>query len=153
LFSLEGFVMAVSDEIITARKCGSVRCGLSSQPSPTVQELAHEFGLRDEAGCYKEIEDSSARRLVRLVLRSELAHHSEIMPESRAAELTDRFFAQFGPGARYFTNGTFHEQPQRISETVTTGASWEPVTEATFDTGVLIIASRYSGCLWVEDED
>jgi hypothetical protein len=153
LYGLKGFAMAVSQEIITARKCGSVRCGLSSQPSPTVQELAHEFGLRDEATCYKEIEDTSARRLVQLVLHSDLAYHSEIMSESRAAELTDRFFAQFGPGARYFSNGTFHEEPQWISESVKAGASWESVTEATFDTGVLILAPGCSGCLWVEDED
>jgi hypothetical protein len=96
--------MAVSDEIITARKYGSVHCGLSSGPSPSVQELAREFGLRDEPGCYKEIEESSARRLVCLVLHRDLAYNAEIISESRAAELTDRFFAQFGPGARYFTN-------------------------------------------------
>jgi hypothetical protein len=145
--------MTECDEIITARKYGSVRCGLSSQPSPTVQELAREFGLRDEPSCYKEIEESSARRLVCLVLHRDLAYSAEIMLERRATELADRFFAQFGPGARYFTNGTFHEKSRRLSESVTAGASWAPVTEATFDTGVLIIAPGCSGCLWVEDED
>lgn len=153
LFSLKSLVMEVSDEIIAARIYGFVRCGVSSQPSPTVQELAREFGLRDDPSCYKEIGVSSARRLVRLVLHRDLAYNVEIMSESRAAELTDKFFAQFDPGARYFTNGTFHERPRRINESVTAGASWDAVTEATFDTGVLTIAPKCSGCLWVEDED
>lgn len=145
--------MAVSDEIIAARIYGSARCGLSSLPSPTLQVLAREFELREDASYYKEIDESSARRLVRLVLHRDLAYHAEIMPESRAAELADRFFAQFGPGARYYTNGTFHKEPQRISESVTAGPSWDAATEATFDTGVLVIALESSGCLWVEDED
>jgi hypothetical protein len=145
--------MAVSDEIVTARSCGSVRCGLSSLPAPTVPDLAREFGLLADALSYKQIEESSARDLVRLVLHRDLAYKSEIMAESRAAELTDRFFAQFGPGARFFTNGTFHEGPRLLSDSASTGASWKPVTEATFDTGVLVVAPGRSGWLWVEDED
>jgi hypothetical protein len=57
------------------------------------------------------------------------------MPEQQAEQLTERFFAQFGAGARFVTN------------------NWCPATDATFDGGVLVIGPQRSGCLWVEDED
>lgn len=137
--------MAVNDDIIAERTWGAVRCGRSAQFSPSVPQLAREFGLLDEPHCYREITEASARRLVHLVLHRDLAYHEEAMPDSRAAELADRFFAPFGPLARYFTNGTFHENPRQ--------ARWKPVTDSTFDTGVLVIAPTCSWCLWVEDED
>lgn len=39
------------------------------------------------------------------------------------------------------------------AERVTVGAGWNPVTEATFDTGVIAIGHDRSLCVWVEDED
>jgi hypothetical protein len=145
--------MAVSDDIIRERACGIVHCALSSRPSQTVPELAREFGLRDDPACYKAIDEHAAHRLVRLILHKDLAYQAEVMPEARAVELANLFLQQFGSGARYYTNGTFHEERRQVSEAVWSGASWDPVTQATFDTGVLVIAPRCSGCLWVEDED
>jgi len=56
-------------------------------------------------------------------------------------------------GARFFTNGTFHEESRELGSNVTQGPGWNPVTEATFDTGVIVVAKRSAACLWVEDED
>jgi hypothetical protein len=145
--------MGVAEDIIAARIYGAVRCGLSSQPAPTLMELAREFGLREEQACYQEIDESAARRLIHLVLHRDLAYNAEIMPEARAAELADGFLGGFGAGTRYFSNGTWHLPPVARSDRVVQGASWEPVTAATFDTGVLAIGPERSGCLWVEDED
>jgi hypothetical protein len=145
--------MAVNEDIVAARNCGVVRCGLSSQPGPTVSELAREFGLRDDAACYRQTDEPTARRVVHGILHKDMAYNSEIMSEARASELTALFFEQFGDGAKLFTNGTFHEERRQLSPTVWSGPSWDPVTEATFDTGVLIIGPRISGCLWIEDED
>jgi hypothetical protein len=129
--------MGVVDEIESAREDGIVHCGLSSQASPSVAELAAEFGLSRDPGVYREID---------------AAYNSEIIPLPRAAELADRFLDQFGTdGVRYYTNGTFHEA--RGPSLTWSGASWNPATEATFDTGVLVVGPNGSGCLWVEDED
>ncbi|HXG11461.1 MAG TPA: hypothetical protein VNK04_17030 [Gemmataceae bacterium] len=145
--------MGVAEDIIAARIYGTVRCGLSSRASPTIPESAREFGLRDEAGCYKEIDEEAARRLLRLVLHRDMAYNVEIMPEVRAAELADAFLAQFGPGTRFFSNGTWHLPAVVRPDGGVIGPSWDPVTSATFDTGVLAIGPEWSGCLWVEDED
>jgi hypothetical protein len=144
--------LAVVDEIIAARDCGVVHCGLSGRASPSVSELAAEFGLASEPACYREIDADSARRLVRLVLNQDMAYNANIIPRDRAVELADRFLAQFGTDdVRYYTNGAFHET--RGPKLGAPSASWNPVTTATFDTGVLVIGPRCSGCLWVEDED
>lgn len=144
--------MDVVDEILAVRDCGVVHCGVSSHPSLSLAELATEFGLATDLASYKEIDAESARWLAELVLNQDMAYNSEIIPAVRAAELAGRFLAQFGTeGVRYYTNGTFHEG--RGQKLTWSGASWDPVTAATFDTGVLILGSRCSGCLWVEDED
>ena len=145
--------MGVAEDIIAARDHGAVRCGLSSQRSPAVPELAREFGLRDQPSCYKEIDEEAARHLIGLVLQRDLAYNAEVMPGASAVELADRFLAQFGPGTRYFSNGTWHLPSIVRADGVIHGASWDPVTAATFDTGVLAIGPQCSGCLWVEDED
>lgn len=142
----------IAADIKATRKYGVVHCGVSAHPLPSLVELAAEFGLAPNLASYKEIDSASARRLAELILSQDLAYHAGIMPTILAAELTDRFLAQFGTdGVSFYTNGTFHEAPgQKLKRA---GNSWEPVTEATFDTGILVLGPRCSGCLWVEDED
>jgi hypothetical protein len=144
--------MGIADDIISARDCGVVRCGLSSHTSPSIPELAAEFGLADDPASYKEIDVVAARRLIQLLLSQDMAYNSDIVPPALAAELTERFLDQFGAvGVRFYTNGTFHlVQGPRLTWS---GVSWDPMTQATFDTGVLIVGPQCSGCLWIEDED
>ena len=144
--------MNIADEIIAARSCGVVHCGLSSHVSPSLSQLASEFELAPEPANYREIDAASARWLLEMILNQDMAYDLEIMPADRARELADWFLSQFrGQEISFFTNGTFHEK--RGSKLTWSGASWESVTKATFDTGVLILGPQCSGCLWVEDED
>jgi hypothetical protein len=140
--------MTVVEEIIAARRCGVVRCGLSSKQPRSVTELATEFGLEPDPCNYREIEEADARRLIVLVLRQDLAYDSQLMSIENATKLADRFLEQFGTGeTRFYTNGTFYEPVPRRTTT------WNPATSATFDTGVLVLGAAVSGCLWVKDED
>ena len=146
--------MGVAEDIIAARIYGVVRCGLSAQATPpTIPDLAGEFGLADQPSFYREIEETAARYLIRTVLHRDMAYNAEVMPAALAVELADRFLAQFGPGTRYFSNGSWHLPPVVRPDGVVCGPSWDPVTPATFDTGVLAIGPERSGCLWIEDED
>jgi hypothetical protein len=64
------------------------------------------------------------------------------MNPTRAASLWQQFLQQFdGQRLHFFSNcrSGLHQ--------------WIPATDATFDTGVLIVGESSSGCLWVEDED
>lgn len=133
------------DIVAEIRAARGARCGYSAGGAGT--GLAAEFGLAPDPASYREIEAATARRLIELILHRDLAYHAEIMPAARAAELADRFLASFGTdGVHYFTNGNCAEQGGR-------NWSWNPVTAATFDTGVLVVGPRRCGCLWVEDED
>jgi hypothetical protein len=53
--------MAVSEDILAARRYGVVHCGVLSLSAPTVAALAKEFGLLPEAACYRESDEASAR--------------------------------------------------------------------------------------------
>ncbi len=144
--------MNVADQIIAARNVGLIHCGLSAHLSASLSQLAAEFGLAPEPANYREIDAASARWLMELILNRDMAYNAEIMPADCAGELADKFLSQFrGQGTRFFTNGGFHET--RGSKLTWSDASWNPVTQATFDTGVLILGPQCSGCLWVEDED
>ena len=147
-----GLFISAADDIVHARARGVVRCGLSSKASPTIPEMASEFGLASDSATYREIDATAARRLFSLILNQDMAYNAEIMPWARAIELTDRFLDKFSTdGVRFYTNGTFQETPG--AKLFWSGASWNPATAATFDTGVLIVGPNCSGCLWVEDED
>jgi hypothetical protein len=114
-----GVSMGVNEDILAARRFGVVHCGFSSLTAPILADLAGEFGLRNDAGCYREIDEASARLSVRRLLHRDLAYSAEVMPERQAEQLMEEFFAQFSSGATFFTN------------------NWCPATHATFDEGVL----------------
>ena len=146
--------MTVADDIVGGRIYGVVRCGLSEKAAPpTLAELVRQFGLGDDPASYKEIDETAARYLIHLVLHRDMAYNAEVMPLARAVELADQFLAQFGPDTRNFSNGSWHLPPVVRPDAVACGPSWNPVTTATFDTGVLAIGQARSGCLWIEDED
>jgi len=133
--------MTVYDDIIEARRCGYTRCG--AIPSSTVGDVAKAFGLKASA-VYHEIDSAEARTLIELILHEDMAYHVEIMDRSIAANLAALFLAEFNAQvSRFYTN-------RRL---VDGAAAWNPATDATFDTGVLVVGRVLSGCLWVEDED
>lgn len=137
--------MDIASEIKAARKYGVTHCGISDR-SHCLATLAAEFLLATDSGTYREIDQQEAAKLLTLILHCDLAYSAEIMPESDAVLLAQRFLNCVADDeAKYFTNGTFHDR--------TGGARWNPATDATFDTGVLVLSNKASGCLWVEDED
>jgi hypothetical protein len=77
-------------------------------------------------------------------LFADFAHDMPLMPVAVASSLARRFIESFGPKATFFTNGTL---------ALTHGGGWVPLTEATFDTGLVGVSSQRAGLLWVEDED
>ena len=131
--------MAAVDEILTERNCGVVHCGVSRFGHKDVLPLAKEFGLHEEPSAFGELSTSEALSLVTSILHKEMAYSQPLMTEDRARDLAERFFALFGDRARCYSNGW--------------PGGWNPATDATFDTGILVIGDDCSGCLWVEDED
>ena len=129
----------IVDEIKSARRSGVVRCGIVESGHGDLVGLAKGFGLNGDEHACRPISPAAARELVTSILHKDLAYGVELMPAARARELAERFLGQFGDNARYFSNGW--------------PGVWTPATDATLDTGVLVIGDGGCGCLWVEDED
>ncbi len=66
----------------------------------------------------------------------------------------EEFLAEFGLEASFFTNGNWEEGWKRAEDgRSAVGPSWDPVTSATFDGGVIALDQERSGILWLGDED
>ena len=63
-----------------------------------------------------------------------LAYNLPVMTRDLAKELARRFLACCGEGAVFVTNGSLAQS--------TKGGQWEPLTGATFDTGIVAVSSR-----------
>lgn len=115
-----------------------------------VAELLPGFALLDRKQALVRVSDSLALQIARTILHKDMAYDSEIIPLSRADDLARRFLALFiNPPTEYFSNGSF---TQRDDGAVAL-SEWSPLTQSTFDTGIIVVESELVGCLWVEDED
>ena len=56
---------------------------------------------------------------------------------------------QDGASHRFLTNGQF----KHGAAAGLVLSHWDPATDATFDTGVLMLGAGESGCVWVAEED
>ena len=90
-----------------------------------------------------------ALNIVTDCLARDMAHDQEVMPEHRARELAAAFLANFDDNARFLTNSRRFVAGSNPNA----GYGWEPISHATFDTGVLVEADGVIGIVWVEDED
>lgn len=145
--------MADADDIVAEvralRRAGHVRGGALPQGFDSPEAAARSFGLAGAQGIYREIDAAQAVSVLQRVIHGDLAYGVELVPPARAQRLAIAFVqAAGGPGARYFTNGS----PGLPNPSVA-GASWSPATDATFDTGLLVLAPTRTACLWFEDED
>jgi hypothetical protein len=136
--------------IVEVRTGGEVVAGRVERCFARAEEAAAEFGLSERADTYTQVAAQEAVAVLANVIHEDMAHGYEFVPLERARELAAAFVSSFPPQTtRYFTNGTFGKP--RESQNI--GASWSPATEATFDTGVLMLSSEATACLWFKDED
>lgn len=140
----------VAAEVRALRTAGHVRGGALPQGFDSPEAAARSFGLAGAQGIYGEIDASQAVSVLQRVIHCDLAYGVELVPPARARRLAIAFVrAAGGPGARYFTNGSLGlPNPSQAG-----GIAWSPATEATFDSGVLVLAPQRAACLWFEDED
>lgn len=150
------------EAIETERDWGRLFCGsiaedqyqflgvASIEHSESVSAIAVAFGLSSDAKCYREIDAELARAILICILHRDLAYRNEIMSLARAEELASQFIQEFGKTpCHIFTNGEFEQEA---------GAGlvlrrWNSATDATGDTGVLVLGPEESACVWVADED
>lgn len=116
----------------------------------TADEVAIQFGLQPIGDSWREIDRKRAIIILQSLLERDLAYNSDADSAPIAAELSLQFVQEFRDGARFFTNGEWHEDKPTNGKPV---GVWTPVTESTFDAGILVLHDHRVGVFWLEDED
>ena len=136
--------------ITGARWVGETVSGIREGLFESVETVAKSFGLYGELGPYIEISASAASSVLTDVIHRDMAYSSEIVPLHKAKKLADAFVAEFqGSAARFFSNGFYRHGLGKSR--LNTG--WQSATDATFDTGILVVCCSRSACVWFKDED
>jgi hypothetical protein len=144
--------------IVQQRKYGRTTCAVTPRPATgarasvtaLIDEYVATFGFKGLDDGWVEIRQQDARQIATAVLYEDLASHTEVMNEQQASELAHRFISLFGTGTEYYTNGNL-VLPSADKNGVPGG--WNPITSATFDSGVICVSEDRIGILWVQDED
>jgi hypothetical protein len=92
---------------------------------------------------WRLIQVDTAKAILTRILWKDLAYSRERMSLSTAKRLAADFLANFVPPMLYVTNG----------ENLESNYSYDPITDATFDGGVIVFDGAKVGMLWVMDED
>eukprot|EP00903_Cladosiphon_okamuranus_P019234 g17687.t1 len=145
----------LATEIRGSRRRGKVwikRVALGRSTTETAHARADDIvtslNLRPSPVWY-DISRSEAEEGAASILHRDLAYDSVIMPANDASRLARGFLGFFTTNGdvKYFTNGTLIK-PSRKS-----GRSWNGITGATFDCGIIVVAENSIGILWIADED
>jgi hypothetical protein len=144
-------------QILAARGVGVTHVLLERVSLPVRGDLVSvidaavaSLGFQPISTSWREISSSEAVGILRNILNRDLAYNAEIMPGEVAQELAERFCALFPQTARYFTNGGWRTS---LGGEAQSPVSWQPLTDATFDAGIVAVGNGYLGVAWVEDED
>lgn len=132
-------------ELTAARRVGEIRYSFASESTGNLSRLLGKFGLLPDETLLVEHDRESARQILVALLWKDMAYDGECMPKETAESLARKIIAENErPGCRFFSNGNLAK-----------GESWNPLTESTFDAG-LLITDPMSGnhfCIWIQDED
>jgi hypothetical protein len=138
-------VMIDPRAIIAARRFGEIRYAVASEITGNLSRLLGKFGLTEDESLLVEHDRDSALQILVTLLWKDMAYQGECMPRQEAESLAHQILAEHeSSGCRYFSNGN-----------VVKGESWNPLTESTFDAGLLVIntADKHHFCIWFQDED
>lgn len=141
--------MDVFETIQKERGAGKVIAGVTKD-AKSVAALATVFGLKGDASLYHQVDLEMARSILVGILHRDLAYGNRLLSLARAEDLAGQVMSRFTvPGIRFLTNGKF-KQGAGVGLVL---SHWDPATTSTFDTGVLMLGTAESGCVWVADED
>jgi hypothetical protein len=111
-----------------------------------LDQFAERVGLSGIGDQWREVSRETAVSLVAAVLVRDLAYPSvQLMQPAEARNLAERFAGRFAADARFFTNTDY--------EPGSSSCGWDPLTESTFDAGVVGVDATTIGVLVVQDED
>ena len=151
-------IETLKQQILEHRCSGEVYVEIHKKESPKLDLDQFVSGLPQGftplGSSWREIDRAEAQEIILLILSRDLAYQNEVIDRTFAESLTQQFLDLFQEPCQYFTNGNFRDYYlNELDQQQTTVLGWMPLTQATFDTGVVCFDQDYAGLIWVEDED
>lgn len=149
--------MNVTSRISQRRTAGRTTCATIAierrGADYTIADRAVEtHGFRPLGDAWLEISARDAHTIATSLLHRDLAYGEAVMPLAEASELATAFLDLAPEPLAYFTNGEWAGSLQDDGSLGTT-VGWDPVSDSTFDAGIVCVGDGVTAILWVEDED
>jgi hypothetical protein len=149
--------MNLVDVIQGRRAAGRVSCALLPHANvASARDLAdlavQAVGLRPLGEHWLEVSESDAEAIAIRLLQRDLASQVEIMPLAEATALATGLLLLVPPPFACFTNGDWADAFRDESDTGE-GFSFDPISDATLDAGIVCVGDGCTAIFWVEDEE
>ena len=109
--------------------------------------LTATLGLQPIGNGWREIDETAARAILQRTLEKDFpAGRRRLMPARDAAGFIDELWADLPAPRRHFTNAKFAGRAMQLVD-------WNPITYATFDTGVISVSGDQLTLLWAGEDD
>ncbi len=147
----------ITAKITERRPSGRVTCELVTQPEWAKARIladraVESVGLRPLGEGWHEVSERDAVLIATGVLGRVLGSHAVVIPRAEAEALVDELLTLVPEPFTCFTNGdwadVFGEEAAQKS-----GFSFDPLTDAALDAGIVCVGDGVTAVLWVEDED
>lgn len=137
-------------EMHKLRDAGVLRTALVSSYQETLSKTLEKIGLFNDEELLNVIDKELAHDVVARILWKDLAYNVELMPKDKAYEFSDKILTQYYTDeCTIFSNSQWEEKDNENVRLI----GFNSMTNATFDSGIIIKHPNYCFCIWVEDED
>jgi hypothetical protein len=134
-----------ANDIPKSRTLGLTRCSCISSKDLSLHSALALFGLGQDESSLVEVSPENGMRVLERLLTTSLVDDMQAMPRDLARLLVGEFIGTFrGQGCRFYTNGNWGTSDP---------PSWNPLTSAVFDGGLIAFGPVLSACVWVEEND
>ncbi|WHX39765.1 hypothetical protein QNH36_19255 [Mesobacillus sp. AQ2] len=140
--------------LLSKRNTGNITCEFKNiqlaSDKITKDQFLNEIGFKpiEIKENWKKVDKNEAQRILEYILSFDMAYDTELDAKPEAKTLSSYFLSIFHRKAAFFTNGYFEEDAGSYRL-----RGWTPITDSTFDTGILAIDKYKIGILWAEDTD
>ncbi|NUO50266.1 MAG: hypothetical protein HOV80_15535 [Polyangiaceae bacterium] len=110
-------------------------------------------GFRALGSEWRQIDQADALAISFNVLHRDLAYGASMMTRQAAEQLAREVLTLIPEPVAYFTNGTWAEGFAAEATSPYGAISWKPISDATFDAGIIAVGAEKTVLLWVQDED
>jgi hypothetical protein len=115
----------------------------------TIDEYVTRLRFEKLSATAKELNRADAELYLTSLLHLDMAYSCKCMEIGLAQETSQLFLNQFQANAKFYTNAT----SRNYGDGVLALSAWHPITNATFDSGILAFDDEKIGLIWLEDED